>query len=159
RYSLRSPALSGPPIDVIAENQNVENIKVPISMNNFTGQLKVEGVSGSEHRAFAFIVGDDSGVLTSSISCEPDGTFRVVLPQGSLRVSLAAAGHKVKAFSYGSQDLLRDKTTTLTTGNSNRFEVTLVPDVKSSEPQVIYQVLPEDPKHELQTDVHGPVEL
>jgi len=138
-------------------NQNLEDIMVPLSIKEFTGHLKVEGAPGGTPRRFAFIVGDDdSGFLTSSTDCEPEGTFRIALPEGNFRLSLVAAGHKVKAFSFGTQNLLLDRTTTIETTNSTTFEVALTPDGKSSEPKVIYQVRPEAGP---QTTARGVVQL
>jgi protein TonB len=67
---------------------------------------------------------DATGTVMVSTLAEPDGTFRVAMPEGERRTNLNAPGFTVKAFSYGAANLLRDPLR-ISAADSAEFSITL----------------------------------
>jgi TonB family protein len=121
--------VSVPPI--LVGNKDVDSVEITIPpMRELVGRVVVEGLGAITPRlTFTWT---DAAAVTNVLGAsalavnQPDGTFKVTLPEGERRVSLTAPGYTVRALTYGGADLLRVPLK-VTAANSEEFRVTLVP--------------------------------
>jgi TonB family protein len=111
---------------------NVE-IAVP-SMRELTGRVVVEGIGSVVPRLmFTWTDPGPIGTVQAVAVNQPDGTFKVTLPEGERRVNLTAPGYSVRVLTYGSVDLLRNPLK-VTSTSSEEFRVTLIPTAAAGVP-------------------------
>jgi TonB family protein len=112
-----------PPKQILISSKDVPNLDIAIPLTkDVAGRVTVEG-NGPSPRLL-FNMSEPAGSFAASAQAEPDGTFRVALPEGERRVNLSAPGFTVKAFSYGATDLLRDQLR-ISAADSAQFNITL----------------------------------
>jgi TonB family protein len=147
-YTARmTPAIPVPATTVVVPSgKDLSGIEIIIpALKELTGRIVVEGPSQMAPR-LTFNLSEPSGRASplgnlSSVGIpQPDGTFKVMLPEAEHRVSLNAAGYSVRSLTYGSTNLLRDPLKISGT-DSQELQVTLVPLPPGSSPGVVGGVL------------------
>jgi hypothetical protein len=125
RFTL--PALPVPPTSLVVGNKDLSGVEIALpAMKEITGRVTIEGLGQITPR-LSFALADPSGAIPATAVGQPDGTFRVTLPDGERSVTLSVPGYSVKALSYGSVDLLRYPPLLKISGtDSAQFQVALV---------------------------------
>ena len=107
--TITTPSIPFPNTTVLVTDKdtNVEIVLAP--MKNVTGRVTLEG-PGLMPRLTFTLPAPVSGGFTSSVDAvsQPDGSFKVYMPEGERRITLNVPGYTVKSLTYGSTDLLRD---------------------------------------------------
>jgi TonB family protein len=78
-------------------------------------------------RSFELAWTDASGTTSTTATRQPDGTFQLRLPEGERNVKVDVPGYAVKSFSYGPTDVLKDPVLRVSSADTQRVEMTLVP--------------------------------
>src|SRR5262249_49655752 len=133
-YTARvTPAIPVPPSTIVVPfGKDLSGVEIIIPpLKEVTGRVVVEGLSQivprlmfapSNNLARAF----PPGTLSSAGIAQPDGTFKVTLPEAEQKVTLTVPGYLVRSLTYGSTDLLRDPLK-ISSGPSQELHVILVP--------------------------------
>jgi len=112
------------PKQIIIPSKDTPNIEIAIPpTKDVAGRVTIEGNAPQAPRLL-FTMSDTAGSFSASAVPESDGTFQVTLSEGERRTNLNAPGFSVKAFSYGSANLLRDPLRISAT-DSAEFSITL----------------------------------
>jgi TonB family protein len=128
-YTLRLayPALPTPPTSLMVTNKDLSGIEIAIpAMKEITGRVTVDGLGQITPR-LTFAVADPSGAVPVVAVGQPDGTFRVTLPEGDRRITLNVPGYSVKTLSYGNIDVLREPMLRISGTDSAQMQLVLVP--------------------------------
>jgi TonB family protein len=126
--------------DIAIVVPNTKEVTARITMENqqqgipVLSQLVTAATAGAGGYALSFIAGpvsslkmnfkDSDGTTSTTATRQPDGTFRVKLPEGQRRITAEVEGFTVKAMSYG-LDLLKDPVLTVTSSDTSQLEMTL----------------------------------
>jgi len=133
-YTARvTPAIPVPPTTIVVPaGKDLSGVEIIIpALKEVTGRVVVEGLSQIAPRLM-FTLSDNlgralpPGNVSSAGVAQPDGTFKVILPEAEHRVTLTVPGYSVRFLTYGSTDLLRDPLK-ISNGQSQELNVTLVP--------------------------------
>jgi TonB family protein len=123
---LTSPVLPVPPTSLVVGNKDLSGVEIAFpAMKEITGRVTIEGLGQITPR-LTFTLPDPSGAIPATAVGQPDGTFRLTLPDGERRLTLSVPGYSVKALSYGSVDLLREPLIKISSTDSAEFQVALV---------------------------------
>jgi TonB family protein len=123
RFSLAVPI---PPTSLTVGNKDLSGVEIALpTMKVITGRVTIEGL-GQVTPRLNFTLADSSGTAPATAVGQPDGTFRLTLPDGERRLTLNVPGYSVKALSYGSVDLLREPLVKISSTDSAQFQVVLV---------------------------------
>lgn len=77
--------------------------------------------------SFELALTDAAGTTSTTATRQPDGTFRMRLPEGERNVKADVPGYTVKSLSYGSIDLLKDSLLKVSSTDTAQAEMTLAP--------------------------------
>ena len=125
---LTLPGLLVPPTSLAVGNKDLSGVEIAVpAMKELSGRVTIEGLGQIAPR-LSFNVADSSGVVAPPAAAEaqPDGTFRLTLPEGERRVTLTVPGYTVKALSYGTVDVLREPLLRISSTDSAQFQIALV---------------------------------
>jgi TonB family protein len=151
-YTLGVTAPVARSVAVHVGNADVQNIEIAVpTMKEVTARVTFEGqqpggytltqqmtttvVAGLATRlivrmggpvtSFDFSLNDTGGTTVSNAVRQPDGTYRLRLPEGERRVTPSVPGYTVKSVSYGATDLLTDPLLKVSGTDTAQLEVTL----------------------------------
>jgi hypothetical protein len=138
RISAALPYVNASFVPVNVTSSDVTNVElVAPRVKEIVGRVVLEG-SGAMPRMTVPLVltapGPTSSAMTTTISPQPDGTFRLSVPEGSRRVGQVIGlpeGYKVKSITYGNVDLL---TTDLQVTASDTAELRITVSTPSLKP-------------------------
>jgi TonB family protein len=133
---------------VVPSGKDLSGVEIIIpALKEVTGRVVVEGLSQIVPRLTFTLTPSDTlgrafplGNLSSAGIAQPDGTFKVTLPEAEHRVTLTVPGYSVRSLTYGSTDLLRDPLK-ISNGQSQELHVTLVPSSTGGSAGVVGGVL------------------
>jgi hypothetical protein len=113
-YTARlTPALPIPAVQVMVLNKDLNGVEIAVPpVREVIGNVVINGlIPVSPQLSFTFLDVNRASptASTSAVAvAEPDGKFRVMMPQGERRVTLSAPGFTVRSLKYGETDLLKD---------------------------------------------------
>jgi TonB family protein len=115
------------PTILVVGSTDLSGVQIVLPAKEIAGRVVVEGPQQGNPR-LTFTLTDSSGIAAVTPVGQPDGTFKLRLPEGERRVALyVLPDRSVKSLFYGSQDLLRDPLLKISSTDTSEFRVTLVP--------------------------------
>jgi hypothetical protein len=97
------------PASIVVPSNDLAGQQILIAVRKeVSGKVTVEGPASSKPPTLLVIVANR---VQSTISVQPDGTFKTMLPVGSTPFSLSAPGYIVRAVTYGASNLLQQPLT------------------------------------------------
>lgn len=131
-YQVRiTPAIPVPAVVVAIPSKDVTDLQIALpALREISGRVTVEGGPSRLLFLSLSVFNPGAGAVSINAVADADGRFKVSLPEGERRLSLNVAGYTVKAFSFGSVDLLKDPLMIGAT-NTEELKLTLTPDAPS----------------------------
>jgi TonB family protein len=131
-YTARfNPALPVPAVSIVVPGKK-DLSGVEIALPPLKEARVVVEALGQTPPPISFSFTDSSGSMSAALAAQPDGTFKVVLPEGEHQVTVNAPVHIVRSFTYGATDLLQNPLK-LSSSDTEAFHLAIEPAVTLTE--------------------------